>query len=360
MFLQVCRSWRKLAEDEIFWLLRSRGSKSIVLMQPTIFVEHNVCKSKVDILNFGDYIFSDEDDPIIIEEKGVTFCGPPHLFEIICSCRGGWTVLMQNKTKDLEIWNSFVGVKLRLPCYNYPSPSVTVKAATFFGDFGIGAAVIRVDGKVAFAKYGDCKWSVLCETGHCEDLIASKDAILALFRNERNGELLGFQAWNFQGTNIVDVKLDFPRDVAETIPPNKYKHKLYIGESRGKVFLIVRSLENLLQVSICNYYRTVNFYVYTLNEDKSGWNRVKTLGNLSFFIGKNQTIMLQPKDFPGCQNNSIYFTSHYQERLLLSENIWEEYYYDFMGFYCLEDSSMHKSRRKFQNIFPSTWIISGV
>lgn len=69
VFLQVCRSWRKLAEDEIFWLLRSRGSKSIVLMQPTIFVEHNVCKSKVDILNFGDYIFSDEDDPIIIEEK---------------------------------------------------------------------------------------------------------------------------------------------------------------------------------------------------------------------------------------------------------------------------------------------------
>lgn len=66
VFLQVCR---KLAEDEIFWLLRSRGSKSIVLMQPTIFVEHNVCKSKVDILNFGDYIFSDEDDPIIIEEK---------------------------------------------------------------------------------------------------------------------------------------------------------------------------------------------------------------------------------------------------------------------------------------------------
>lgn len=166
VFLQVCRSWRKLAEDEIFWLLRSRGSKSIVLMQPTIFVEHNVCKSKVDILNFGDYIFSDEDDPIIIEEKSVTFCGPPHLYEIICSCRGGWTVLMQNKTKDLEIWNSFVGVKLRLPCYNYPSPSVTVKAATFFGDFGIGAAVIRVDGKVAFAKYGDSKWSVLCETGH--------------------------------------------------------------------------------------------------------------------------------------------------------------------------------------------------
>lgn len=69
VFLQVCRSWRKLAEDEIFWLLRSRGSKSIVLMQPTIFVEHNVCKSKVDIPNFGDYIFSDEDDPIIIEEK---------------------------------------------------------------------------------------------------------------------------------------------------------------------------------------------------------------------------------------------------------------------------------------------------
>lgn len=131
-------------------------------------------------------------------------------------------------------------------------------------------------------------------------------------------------------------------------------------DSRGKVFLIVRSLENLLQVSICNYYRTVNFYVYTLNEDKSGWNRVKTLGNLLFFIGKNQTIMLQPKDFPECQNNAIYFTSHYQERLLLSENIWEEYYYDFMGFYCLEDSSMHKSRRKFQNIFPSTWIISGV
>lgn len=54
-------------------------------MQPTIFVEHNVCKSKVDILNFGDYIFSDgdEDGPIIIEEKSVTFCGPPHLFDYI-------------------------------------------------------------------------------------------------------------------------------------------------------------------------------------------------------------------------------------------------------------------------------------
>lgn len=352
-FAQVCRYWRMIADHEMFFLFKSFGLKSAHLLRRTEFAE-------LQILNLDCSISGKENSYNEIETQ-----------LIISSCRGGWILLLDRDTNDLHIWNPLLDIKIGLPDFQFQSR--IVKAVTFFGEFGIGVAVISEDGKLSFIKYGDLNWRVLIEGGQYEyeDLISSKGSILALMKNRNgNGELISLQAWNFEGTNILNREINFPEGMEESRDSQYiYIYKLYIADWKGRIFLVVKWLKLFVDYpgprpkESLEVYETVNFYVYFFDENTIGWNRVNSLGDRALFIGQNQTVMVCAEEFEKCRKNYIYFTGYYWIRTMkkkIGSDEMKRQKFSYFGYFCLEDSRVRKCRNELSNFLSPCWMISGV
>lgn len=222
---------------------------------------------------------------------------------------------------------------------------------------------------------GDKYWTLL-DVSHppYQDIMFHGNRLYALSEYHNH-----IDVWDFEGGGSAGVR----KQLDIVIPfPDKSVGKVnslcitrsYLVESCEDILLVVRYIgeyvdwdgkllhdpadstadeddDNNNQPKVCPY-KTCLFHVYKLDFDELKLVEMESLGNRALFLGGNQSASVS---FPNCENNSIYFTDDYWERMD------EDYMYgghDY-GIYNLTDESVKPiyefSSDKIQP--PPCWII---
>ncbi|WRX19886.1 Domain unknown function DUF295 - like 10, partial [Theobroma cacao] len=63
-------------------------------------------------------------------------------------------------------------------------------------------------------------------------------------------------------------------------------------------------------------YRTRLFLVYKLDFNEQKWVEMLTLGNRALFLSENQSVSVSIQSFSNCEENSIYYTDEYWDKIM--------------------------------------------
>ncbi|XVF38547.1 hypothetical protein REPUB_Repub20aG0111200 [Reevesia pubescens] len=225
---------------------------------------------------------------------------------------------------------------------------------------------------IAYHQSGDNYWTVL-DVSHppYQDIICHENYLYALSEKDY------IEVWDVKGGC---VKKKFDRVVP--FPDKSLAKANSFGDLCTCRYYLVKSCEDLLLVvryigyyvdwdgtlvheadlltdysthpKVCPY-RTCLFHVYKLDLNELKWIEMESLGDRALFLGGNQSASVSTQSFANCENNSIYFTDDYWEKME------EDYLYGGhdMGIYNLKDESVKPiyefSSDKIQP--PPCWII---
>ncbi|XP_038722082.1 putative F-box protein At4g17565 [Tripterygium wilfordii] len=164
--------------------------------------------------------------------------------------------------------------------------------------------------KLCFCKNGDREWTDI--DGNLEvysDIVCHNDMLYAI------GKDCSIEAWDCRGPRPIKILSLKPllesrqQTGMEKFIDGRYhkiKNKYYLVESSGKLLLVVRNTYYLP-------YRMLYFDVYELDFNEERWVLVESIGDRVLFLGKNHSMsMSAAKSFPGCEGDSIHFTSDYR------------------------------------------------
>ncbi|EOY06216.1 Uncharacterized protein TCM_021018 [Theobroma cacao] len=87
-------------------------------------------------------------------------------------------------------------------------------------------------------------------------------------------------------------------------------------------------------------YRTRLFLVYKLDFNEQKWVEMLTLGDRALFLSENQSVSVSIQSFSNCEENSIYYTDEYWDKIMDDAYSYEGH---DMGIYNLKDGRVKPS-----------------
>ncbi|KAB1223723.1 hypothetical protein CJ030_MR2G004729 [Morella rubra] len=160
--------------------------------------------------------------------------------------------------------------------------------------------VLFLDGKLAFAKYGDENLTPVDDgSSEFDDIIVYKGQFYVVDR-------LGIVSWiDCSSLNLVQYSQPL-------CGSGKQKH---LVESGGALYVLDRYLKGERRILLDNNFRvryhgwtkTVGFRVYRLDEERGQWIREKSLGDKAFGLSDDCSFSVSTRELFGFKGNRIYF-----------------------------------------------------
>jgi hypothetical protein len=170
--------------------------------------------------------------------------------------------------------------------------------------------VIFDDGKLAFAKDGDEKWTLVGDASvEYDDIIVYKGQFYVVDR-------LGNVSW---------IKCSSLELVPFSPPLCGLGNQKHLVESCGALYVVDRYLDRE-RGRIENYItqpcfpKTVDFKVFKLDEEECGWVLLRSLGDRAFVLGTDWCLSVLSQEFVGCKGNCIYFLDQRETRVFSLED----------------------------------------
>ncbi|XP_062144576.1 putative F-box protein At1g65770 [Alnus glutinosa] len=166
-------------------------------------------------------------------------------------------------------------------------------------------------GKLAFAKCGDEKWTLVGDQSlEYDDIIVYKGQFYVV--DHRLGNV-----WWINCSSLTLVKFSPP-----VCGLGNQKH---LVESCGALYVVDRYFDGERRRMENNFRRrnlpkTVGFKVYKLDEEGGGWVLLKSLGDRAFVLGADCCFSVSAKEFVGCKGNCIYFIDQHESHIFSLED----------------------------------------
>ncbi|KAK9269840.1 hypothetical protein L1049_025413 [Liquidambar formosana] len=266
----------------------------------------------------------------------------------VCGSSFGWVFTIDFKSGEISLLNPITKAQISLP----PLPAFTdppelegeeferndvwfIEKATISKDPSTSSdfivmVIFTYAWVLAFCKPGDGKWTNLKRVeGPCEDVVYYKDKFYAM---TNWGALV---TWDLSDVN--DPKETVILSENEEPPLRPY----LVVSNRGELFRVCRNVERDEkeegdELRDENYYRTLGFVNFKLDEENKRW----VLGCIceqAFFVGHNRGICMWTKEHPEFRERCVYFTDDNAERYF--EN---PYGCNDVGVFNLDDGSVEK------------------
>ncbi|KAK6275172.1 hypothetical protein POUND7_004881 [Theobroma cacao] len=314
-FSSVCSSWRSVALQERFHLLRCAPPGFIIPGSP-----NNSCKArcflpftKIKLCNAGDTLVHNNLPLLSLPDKSQC-----------CGSYQGWLVMV-NPNLDMAMVDLVSGVRFRLPGVTtlppVPQALALSKTHVFYSMSSVNKAFISssptcsVPSKcfffvtytrhhaLAYCKLGDTTWSPLKSTDSVgkpfngfTDAIYHKGQLYALHETEK--------IFTCELTAPSPEMTEFLASPHRFINKQCSKEVCYLVESGGELLLVYRRKDNT-RTRIG--YRTRMFEVYRLDFSLKKWIPVVSLGEYALFLGRSQSFSLSELKVGGIKRNHIYF-----------------------------------------------------
>ena len=138
------------------------------------------------------------------------------------------------------------------------------------------------------------------------------------------------EVWDFENfsspTRIINF--DFgPVDTKES-----YAQMMYLVESMGELLIVKKVGSTMTRLDISK----LEFRVSKVELSGNKCEKMESLDGRALFVGKNQSMSVSTSDFPGCQENSIYFIEDYIRVYNLKTEVVK---YLYVHDYCVTDQS---------------------
>nr|XP_016497260.1 PREDICTED: F-box/kelch-repeat protein At3g18720-like [Nicotiana tabacum] len=287
----------------------------------------------------------------------------------------GWLITVGDDEGEINLLHPFSGVQFELPhqntTENYDNHA-TLHLMTFFQKAVLSGSphtsdyiLMVIEGDIDFLSFwrpGDLRWTRIEEQTPQSTI---GDVV------HFNGH---FYAFDFFWPRDVDGPEPTKTHIVAQQPfgPRDPRDKLYILESLGSLFVVVRVGGRARHVKD-DYdripltfipvegvvaeltYGTTDFQVFQVDLASGKVTRTKELGDRSFFfLGANASISVQASQFPGIKPNHIYFTDDYWETYLH----YEEGGGLDMGVFSLADGSIqpHYKGVSLSHFCPPIWV----
>lgn len=277
----------------------------------------------------------------------------------------GWLVIL-DESKNLHLFNPFSRASIQLPRFKRTCIYKAVVVIKKYLPDSSGEkhfSVVMIYGvlpqKLAWYVHGSQTWTDLdcAYEGYC-DIISHNDHLYAL---SDSGSV---EVW--------DLGEEFPKKIrvlqpswpewitcVGSYPIEKFCTMFYLVESMGEFLLVVRFRGNFVnrdgvpvdeadihtdestQPVVCPY-RTLQFRVYKLDACREKWEKVDDhwgfLQKRALFLGGNESVSVSTRDFPECEEASIYFTDDNWDEMNSTDYACENYTYGGhdLGVYNLE------------------------
>ncbi|XP_061999115.1 putative F-box protein At4g17565 [Rosa rugosa] len=241
----------------------------------------------------------------------------------------GWLVLTEEKGTACLL-NPFSGDRIELPSIwtlhpviskDYIAKAVTSSkppSSSSSSDFVV--AIILYSNtwitQLAFHRHGDDAW-----TGFGQKGTVYHDGMF----HSTSGHF--FALATDCSVEVWDLRKCFP---IKTLHLQPFRHRQlnndddfkfdiqnYLVESLGEILLVRRFIVTKIFYhkalpDVIRPYRTSHFYIYRQKSTSLGfeWEKVESLHNRAVFLGGNHSMSLSSRNFPECEENSIYFTDH--------------------------------------------------
>ena len=157
--------------------------------------------------------------------------------------------------------------------------------------------VIFNEGKLAFGKCGDEKWTLVGDQSfEYDDIIVYK------------GQFYVVDRW---GT-VFWIECSSLKLVPFSPPLCGLGNQKHLMESCGALYVVDRYIDGERKRMENNTWRrdfpkTVDFKVYKLDEEGGKWDLLKSLGDRAFVLGTDCCFSVSAQEFVGCKGNCIYF-----------------------------------------------------
>lgn len=297
----------------------------------------------------------------------------------------GWLIMVGEEEGEISMLHPFSGVEIELPHQNttveYNRYRTGLKMYFFYKAVLSSSPshtsdyiLVVIEGAFKFLSFwrpGDIRWTRLKFQGTDRvgtafyDLIYFNGQIYAL---DYSGILIVFDVADAVGTQPTKYHI-----VAHMpLPPQLRREQLYIVESLGSLFVILRDGVHLrlpkddrdrIPLKLIpdddddddDYtYGTTNFRVFQVDSAAGIMTETRELGDTAFFLGANSSLSVQACQFPGIKPNHIYFT----DDCFLTYLAYEEGGGLDMGVFNLADGSIqpHYNGVSLSRFCPPTWV----
>ncbi|XP_059303976.1 F-box protein At2g26160-like [Lycium ferocissimum] len=264
-----------------------------------------------------------------------------------CMESTGWLITVGEDEGEISLLHPFSGVQIELPHQNttevykdhrtgwlmsFIRKAVLSANPSHTSDY----VLVVIEGGMRFLSFwrpGDLRWTRVRWEGTNHERLAD----LVYF----NGQIY---AVDYCSQVLVCDVADFvgpeptKSHIITQIPPKPgdYREHLYIVESLGSLFVIVRygvqfraikddsdripltliPAERIEEQEEELTYGTTNFRVFQVNLATCKVTQTRELGERAFFLGANSSLSVQASQFPGIKPNHIYFTDDFFESYL--------------------------------------------
>ncbi|KAL5980901.1 hypothetical protein ACLOJK_028821 [Asimina triloba] len=168
--------------------------------------------------------------------------------------------------------------------------------------------------QLAFCKHEDKKWNSVQAAFYVHDVMYYNKQFYVV---DTFGAISRFSADPFP--RLVDV-----------IPPLFLQNEsYYLLESNGELLQVVKYW---FSVDRCK--RILDYKVLKLDMESGRRKRMKSLSDCSLFLGRNESVCLSSRDFPGLKKNCIYFA---EDSLIVDDAAAQK---DDSGIFNMKDGSI--------------------
>ncbi|XP_059439454.1 putative F-box protein At1g65770 [Corylus avellana] len=167
--------------------------------------------------------------------------------------------------------------------------------------------VIFSDGKLAFAKFGDEKWTLVGDASvEYDDIIVYKGQFYVVDR-------LGNVSW---------IRCSSLELVPFSPPLCGLGNQKHLVESCGALYVVDRYLDRERRTIVTQpcFPKTVDFKVYKLDEEECGWVLLRSLGDRAFVLSTDWCLSVLAQEFVGCKGNCIYFFDQHETHVFSLED----------------------------------------
>ncbi|KAL5697594.1 hypothetical protein ACHQM5_028719 [Ranunculus cassubicifolius] len=295
----VCRSWRFVTLDQ--HRLNFSPKTLPWLMFPL---------EEKDELEDGSYI-ENPDFFSLSEDKYYKFDLPEARSCCITGSPYGWLILFAGER--IEIYNPLTRVRITLPLpfedkernfYRFAHlvmPSSTTSPKCQF------IVVVNFVDSLAFIRAGDLAWTTIEISNIDNDDMVYLNNVFYIV--DSDGVIRHFDV-----TSPNPVATEFVQ------PPDELKMEditFHLVELLGELHMVVK-YDDFQMLSVDHHFvigsrafdenRAYYFRVFKLDFSTKKWKELDTLGDYTFFVGRNTSFSIRASDFSHCSRGGIYFT----------------------------------------------------
>ncbi|OIT19892.1 hypothetical protein A4A49_62148 [Nicotiana attenuata] len=318
----------------------------------------------------------------------------PKAKEKRCMESMGWLITVGKDEGEINLLHPFSGVQIELPHQNTTEDYDTLHQLrdlwTYFHKAVLSASPSQTSDYVLMVIEGNMKFLSFWRPGDLRWTRIEKQPLHVPHRDVIyfNGKFYAVDGWG--RILVCDVTIPDPiqTQIVASLPYEDIRDELYIVESLGSLFIVVRyggmlryvtddseripltRIQDDDQAIIYDEeydddeekedeeltYGTTNFRVFELDLVTCKLKQTKELGDRALFIGHNASRSVQASQFPGIKPNHIYFTDDYWESYLAFE---EGGGLD-MGVFSLVDGTIiplpHYQGVSLSPVCPPTWV----